>query len=393
MAQASKAEEIIPPPGASTDGGFPSSLPPSGQPINPGPPPVSGPDTGLPPAVEPALPESPPGAATPGPHPGGAGPNPGQSGDMMGFGDMGGGMGGGMGGLGGGAFPSDSIRYGAIWFPSVPVRGESTHFQTVEQDLSMTHPLWTDPVNYLGLSGGIRNQLIQTAAVLPETGQPIPSDLWCIRLGLQYARHLDNGWLASGGVSLDSASDHPFADLHEMNVGLNAMLRIPEYEHDAWMLGLAYSPTGELNFPIPIVAYSWNPSPEFHANIGLPLMIVWRPNEDWQLQASYMLIHTIHVKLRYRLMDGLSAFAAYDWSNQAYTLLDRPEENDRFFLYDQRVSLGLQASLWRTWTASLSAGYAFDRYMFEGTSFAASGSNRVDLGNGPFAALNLGVRF
>jgi hypothetical protein len=317
------------------------------------------------------------------------GSNAGLPGDTLGFGDLGGGM----GGFATGMFPTDSLRYGAVWCPRVPVEGQATHFQTVGQDLSLTHPLWTDPLNYVGLVGGIRNRLMETGAILPETGQPIPADLWCIHLGFQYYRQLGDGWMAGGGVSAESASDHPFANLHEMDVGLNAMLRIPQGEHNAWLFSLMYSPTGELNFPLPMVAFSWNPSPQFHANIGLPLMVSWRPDEDWQLQASYMLIHTIRVKLKYRLADRLSAFAAYDWSNEAYTLLDRPEENDRLFFYDQRLSLGLQASFWRAWTASLSAGYVFDRYMFEGTSFASTSANRVDLGNGPFTSLNLGVRF
>jgi hypothetical protein len=106
-----------------------------------------------------------------------------------------------------------------------------------------------------------------------------------------------------------------------------------------------------------------------------------------------MLIHTIHVKAQYRFAEGWHLFAAYDWSNEAYSLLDRPEDNDRFFIYDQRVSLGVQTALFRRWTASISGGYIFDRYLFEGTSFSASGSNRIDLGNGPFASLNLGVRY
>jgi hypothetical protein len=41
----------------------------------------------------------------------------------------------------------------------------------------------------------------------------------------------------------------------------------------------------------------------------------------------------------------------------------------------------------------VSGGYVFDRYLFEGTSFTATGSNRVSLGAGPFAALDAGVRF
>jgi hypothetical protein len=154
-----------------------------------------------------------------------------------------------------------------------------------------------------------------------------------------------------------------------------------------------YSPTSELNFPVPGVAFSWNPSPEFHANIGLPLQVTWRPTEDWQFQASYMLISNVRLKAQYRITKQLRAFAAYDWSNQAYTLLERPEDNDRFFMYDQRVSLGLQASFSRHWTASLTGGYVFDRYMFEGKSFATNDSGIVNLDAGPFTSLNLGARF
>jgi hypothetical protein len=121
--------------------------------------------------------------------------------------------------------------------------------------------------------------------------------------------------------------------------------------------------------------------------------VTWRPTEEWQIQASYMLIRTIHVKARYRFAPRLSAFAAYDWSNEAYSLEDRPEQNDRFFIYDQRLSLGFEAALFRHCTASLSAGYVFDRNMFEGTSFASGGSNQVDLGDGPFAAMNIGLRY
>ena len=62
-------------------------------------------------------------------------------------------------------------------------------------------------------------------------------------------------------------------------------------------------------------------------------------------------------------------------------------------MYDQRVSVGLQATLAPHWTASVAAGFVFNRYSFEGTSFTSGDFDRVNLGDGPFAALNLGVRF
>jgi hypothetical protein len=76
-------------------------------------------------------------------------------------------------------------------------------------------------------------------------------------------------------VNVGSASDHPFATIHEMDVGANAMLRVPEGQNNAWLFSLNYSPTSELAFPVPGVAFSYNPSPEFHANIGLPLQVTW----------------------------------------------------------------------------------------------------------------------
>ena len=440
MATACLGQDFMPPPGPSGNGPGPGYSIPPNQPPSPVPgysiPPSQppNPDPGFPipsnpqfgsgsPVVQPGSWSPPAGAAGPDQSPvlmGPSGPPPAQvpglnilpeqspvpSGpspdsqeksndgwlpdDMMGFGGMGG-----MGGSRGGMNPSDSVRYSVLWFPNVPVQGQATDLQVVGENLSFTHPLWKDSLNALSFSGGVRNQLFVTDAILPDTGQPLPSELWGVNLGLRYNRQLDDGWSVGGGVSIGSASDHPFAGIHEMNVGMNAMLRIPQGEHNAWLFTLSYAPMGELNFPIPGVAFSWNPSPQFHANIGLPLMVMWRPTDDWQFQASYMLIRTVHIKAQYRLTDWLRAFAAYDWSNESYILLDSPDPNDRFFIYDQRVSMGLQATLLRQWTASVSGGFVFDRYMFEGTSSNANSStaDRVDLGNGPFAAMNLGVRY
>ena len=282
----------------------------------------------------------------------------------------------GMGGFGGGMHSQDSFRDAISWFPTVGVHGQSANFETFTESLSFTHPLWNDSTSAWSLSGGVRNQQIDSDAVIPLTGEVVPADLWSINIGVRYARLFANGWVAGGGVSVGSASDHPFWSINEMNVAMNSMLRIPQNEHDAWVFTLAYSPLNELNFPIPGIAYSYNPSPEFHANIGLPFQMTWRPNDDWRFEASYMLLRTVHAKAQYRLVNWLSAFAAYDWSNESYSLVDRPALNDRFFIYDQRASLGLQTA-GQYLTSSISAGYVFDRFLYEGESLAPS---RADAG-------------
>ncbi len=315
-------------------------------------------------------------------------PNPrlGTEAAAAGFGDFGG-----RGGAG--IDPRYSFQYNTSWFPTVGVHGQNADFSSFTEGLSFGIPLWSSPVSLWSLSGGVRDRLIDSDATIPLTGQTMPADLWNINLGLRYARLFDNGWTAGGGVSIGSASDHPFWSINEMNVSMNALLRVPQNEHDAWLFTLSYSPVSELNFPIPGVAYSYNPSPQFHANIGLPFQMIWRPNDDWRFEASYMLLRSVHVKAQYRLCSWLSTVAAYDWSNEEYELVDRPDLADRFFIYDQRVSLGLQAAAFRHWTASIAGGYIFDRFYSEGESPSPSNSDAVRLDPGPFAALNVGARY
>ena len=105
-----------------------------------------------------------------------------------------------------------------------------------------------------------------------------------------------------------------------------------------------------------------------------------------------MLIHTIHVKAIYKIAERLNAFAGYDWSNETYMLQDRTNEKDRFFLYDQRVALGLDMPLTSWLTAELVGGYAFNRYSFIGQQWDSAGTDRVDIDPGPFMSLSVSLR-
>ena len=92
-----------------------------------------------------------------------------------GFGGMGMGMGMGMGsGLGG----QGPINYRTFWFPTEPVKGQAANWEMVGQDFSFAYPLWVDSPNRLMLTAGVRNRLIDTDAILPDSHQPYPSELW-----------------------------------------------------------------------------------------------------------------------------------------------------------------------------------------------------------------------
>ena len=141
---------------------------------------------------------------------------------------------------------------------------------------------------------------------------------------------------------MGSASNVPFRGWNEMTAGFNGFLRVPSGDRDAWLFTLSYSPTSELAFPIPGVAYLWQPSDQLRMNIGLPFLVWYRPFDDLTIDFSYMLIRTVHARVAYRVLPHLRIYTGFDWCNESWLLTDRPSYNDRFFYYDMQVNAGLQ---------------------------------------------------
>jgi hypothetical protein len=280
-----------------------------------------------------------------------------------------------------------------LGFADVPVSGQSTNLGYWQQDFSLGVPIWQDCRNEWSASANVRAEFFHTGAILPTTDQPFPDELWSVRFGTTFRHLFDNGWIAGSTVSVGSASDKPFHSIDEMTAGLNAFLRIPSGEHNAWLFTLNYSVTGELPFPVPGVAYVWQPSDCFRANIGLPFMLWYRPIDDLTLDLSYMLLRNVHARVTYRLCPLVSLHTGYDWSNESYFLVDRPDVNDRFFSYDQRLTAGALFHLSRAVSLDFSAGFVFDRYYYEGHSSTSGEFNRINIGNGPFGAFDLRVRW
>jgi hypothetical protein len=284
--------------------------------------------------------------------------------------------------------------YRATWLPAEPVVGQPTNLGYVQQDLSLSFPLWQCSTDEWLASASLRSETFHTHAILPDTGQPFPEDLWNVRFGMTYRHLFENGWIAGGTVSVGSASDQPFHSINEMTAGINGFLRVPQGEHNAWLFTLSYSPVSELPYPIPGVAFLWQPSEYFRANIGLPFQVMWRPVEDLTLDVSYMLLTTFHARATYRLCRRVRIYGAYGVENEAYLLADRVDSNDRFFNVDQRLTAGVLFNLTPKAALDLSSGYIFDHHFFEGQNITSGNNfNRIDVGNEPYVALQFRVRW
>jgi hypothetical protein len=270
------------------------------------------------------------------------------------------------------------------WIPQQNLRNQAGNLAMDGEEIDVAFPLRIDPDGiWLGL-GSVQRLGISTSAVYPDSGLPVPDQLWDIEVGTMHIRTLANGWRAGGMLRVGSPSDRPFAALRDMTVTLLGFLTIPSGERDAWSFSLFYSPTGQIIFPIPGVAYVWRPTPQFQANLGIPFSLDYRPTETRTVTASYLPLNNVQVLVRQSLGEAWSIYGAYRTVNETFLLADRLEDRERTYFFDQRLTLGAQRDLGRGWSLDLSAAYVFDRQIFQAEKF--SGSRRDELAIDPGVA-------
>ena len=270
------------------------------------------------------------------------------------------------------------------WIPQQKIRNQPDYLAMNSEEFEVAFPLHIAPNGiWLGL-GSVQRLGINTSAVLPDSGLSMPDELWDIDVGAMHIRSLENGWRSGGMFRVGSPSDRPFTDLRDLTVTLLGFLTVPSGEYDAWNFSLFYSPTGQIIFPIPGVAYTWRPTPQFQANLGIPFSLDYRPTESLIISASYRPLNNVEVLVRQSLGEAWSFYGAYRTVSETFLLADRLRGRERTYLFDQRLTLGLGRQVGRGWSVDLSASYVFDRQMFQAEKF--SGSRRDELAIDPGVA-------
>jgi hypothetical protein len=75
----------------------------------------------------------------------------------------------------------------------------------------------------------------------------------------------------------------------------------------------------------------------------------------------------------------LRIYAGFDWDHDSYLRADRHVRSHQLFYYEKRLTL--------------SGGYAFDRFYFEGGGYSNHNENRIDIHGGPFVVGRIMLRF
>jgi hypothetical protein len=287
---------------------------------------------------------------------------------------------------------SAPLTLGGFWAPATAVAGQPAELGMNAEFVRVAAPLGIPAAGaplWIGIARFGRLELA-TDAVLPGSGVRVPDQLWLVETGVMHIRPLDTGGTIGGTFLFGSASDRPYAagrDLTLMAIGFYN--RPARREDDEWSFSLFYSPTSQLPYPLPGVAYVWRPDDTLEAKIGVPAAIEWRPTEDWIFSANYFPLVNVNATARRRLADRLFLLASYRTDTEIYFLADRIRDDERFYVFDQRAAVGLESVLGRGFALECMASYLFDRRLFQGTSFSSGRQDVVAFAPGLGLSLQL----
>lgn len=287
-----------------------------------------------------------------------------------------------------------SPRYRIWWFPERDVKGQNAQLSSLRQELDVPIPILLEKTDLFGATFRVRNRHAFTDAVLPDTGNPYPKNLWDISFGLGYLHRFENGWSAGLLPRIGSASDQPFHSGRELNFSAVGFVRAPAYrEGDFWNFSVFYFPNSQIRFPIPGIAYEYNPDPSLKLSLGIPLSVRWRFAEQWQFDFGYRPVTQITTRLTWEPQPGLRAYAGFEWDTEGYYLAGRLDRQDSFFLQEKRLPIGTRFNILPQLTLDLSGGYAFDRHDGVGHNSLDYRYDRVNIRPGGYISAWLLLNF
>jgi len=274
------------------------------------------------------------------------------------------------------------FRFITSFVPSESVQDSSDTLSSHSIAAQLAFPLQIYPNGILLGTTSLKYTRLSTDAVLPQSGTEIPGELWDVRAGMFINRELNNGWSVGGLFNVGSASDEPFASFHELTLTSLAFVSVPARNRDSWNFSFFYSPTSQIRFPIPGIAYAWRPNDQLEAQLGLPASLTYAPNDSFSFRARYTPVTDVFVEARQALSSDWTLFARYQIINETYFLADRDDREDRFFQFEQQLATGITRQLPNGFSLDLSAGYLFDRRFFQSPDFELSSDDMIEVDAG-----------
>ncbi len=282
----------------------------------------------------------------------------------------------------------------ALWAPKSRFNNAPGFLSEFRQDASVGGNVYEDGQDTLVAFIDARSVLFHTDAFLKDSQRPFPNQLWELVAGLSYSRRTEDDWIVGGGVSVGSPSDRPFHSCREIVPSMNGFLRMPAArEGDAWLFSVSWVPVSLIRFPLPGVAYEWNPTEQLQVAAGVPFSIVWKPTDRFRFDVGWMPPFQTRAQATYRLFDHVDVFAGFESINEAYLLADRVDRRDFFYSYEKRLPAGVRFRFGDHCLLDLSGGYLFDRIYFTSRSFTDESRDRLHVAPSAFGMVRFALTF
>ena len=288
------------------------------------------------------------------------------------------------------------VNYTAAHFCQQGVEDSPESVSYQDHLLTFSIPVLQGNTRDLAIIGRAGVMDIDTRAALPRSGDTLPGHLWDLQAGLAYRRLLDNGHTVGGSFTIGSPSDKPFASDEEIVLNLNAFWRIPHGEKNAFVFLLNWTHGREFadDIPLPGFAYYYDAGDNLKIFAGVPFSsVAWEPLDRLIVTASYGLLRNAEARVTYRLTDTVNLYAGWDWDTRVYFRHDRADDDDQLIYHEKKASLGVRWNITRNVYLDCSGGYAYQRFFAEEDDFDDHTDNQIELGDGPYVALTLGVQF
>jgi len=220
---------------------------------------------------------------------------------------------------------------------------------------------------------------IATDTNLPLSGTSVPEKAIGVDAGLSWNNRRSTGRMDSVRLQIGSSSDAPFSDDNVTDYSLTFTTMDSPMDGSSWLfLLLAGSQLGELNRnAIPGFAYL-KIGEKYQVLAGFPFSTVsWEATPKLWLNASYVPVTNFNVSASYAASETVSFKMGIDRQYSSYLLADTPADERRFAIYQTHAYVALSGCMGGSsrWEWEVSAGYAFDRQLYQGRGLNAPDSD------------------
>jgi len=196
---------------------------------------------------------------------------------------------------------------------------------------------------------------------LPGYGSSIPPTLWDLTVGGTYIHRFSNRDTFGADLVVGSQSDRPFATINEDSMRADVAYSWRASDFNTWRFSLNYSNNRPFlnGIPIPGITFKHENGSRFGVTLGVPFVSAWARFLGRGMINGSLTPASALAQVSYSLHGDTRLYTSYIWDNDTFFLANRTILRQRFFLYDQRLALGLVQPVNHQLALDISAGREF----------------------------------